>query len=291
MRGSVDGTFPPASSQRASDATAVAANARHARLRAVVRLRHPLRNALWSLLPLLAACGATHAPQPTPRTVVFGCIGQSNMLGLANIGQHPSLPALTGLRVFQPDLFSGRDDLGVFTELDFAPSRYDVPTAPYDYPVNAGVPVRFASVPIFGPELHIGLALRDHSGGPVHLVKLAPGGVGLTPQVDWPVGLPSGWMWHTHDSWDVAQRHSVRPFDATVVVRGTASALTQNGLTDAAQSWQANEHAGRWVECSGKQGRITGNTADTLQLELWLPDPAGQPPAPGAYRMSNRNTR
>lgn len=231
---------------------------------------------------------ANASQDPKPRTVVIGCIGQSNMLGVANVDQHPALPSLDGIRIFQPDLFTARDDVGVFTQLDFAPERYDVPTAPYDYPVNAGVPPRFASVRLFGPELQAGVVLRERLGAPVHFVKLAVGGVGLVPLVDWPIGLPSGWLWFVHDSWDPSLRHSVKPYESKRVLAGRASATTATTLRDASQNWNGDEHKDRWLVCGGKQGRVLGNDRDTLTIEAWVQDPLGAPPAPGPYVLEDR---
>ena len=254
---------------------------------------------LAALAVLAAACShgapAPHAPseppprqQPLPRTVVIGCIGQSNMLGVANVDQHPALPSLDGIRVFQPDLFQARDDVGVFTQLDFAPTRYDVPTAPYDYPVNAGVPPRFASVRLFGPELHAGVVLRERLGAPVHFVKLAVGGVGLVPLVDWPVGLPSGWMWFVHDSWDPSLPHSVKPYESQRVFAGRATATTATPLRDTSQNWNGDKHKDRWLGCGGTPGRVLGNDRDTLTIEAWVQDPLGAPPTPGPYTIEER---
>lgn len=232
--------------------------------------------------------GAAATPLAKPRTVVIGCIGQSNMLGVANVDQHPALPTLDGIHVFQPDLFAARDDVGVFTPLDFAPTRYDVPSGPYDYPVNAGVPPRFASVRLFGPELHAGVVLRERLGGAVHFVKLAVGGVGLVPLVDWPIGLPSGWMWFVHDSWDPSLPHSVRPYETKSTLAGRATATTATTLRDASQQWNLDEHKGRWIVCGGKQGLVLGNDRDTLTIEAWVQDPLGGPPAPGPYKLEAR---
>ena len=204
---------------------------------------------------------ASASQEPRPRTVVVGCIGQSNMLGVANVDQHPALPSLDGIRIFQPDLFQARDDVGVFTQLDFAPERYDVPTAPYDYPVNAGVPPRFASVRLFGPELHAGVVLRERLGAPVHFVKLAVGGVGLVPLVDWPIGLPSGWMWFVHDSWDPSLQHSVKPYESKRVLAGRASATTATTLRDASQNWNGDEHKDRWLVCGGSRAACSATIA------------------------------
>lgn len=231
---------------------------------------------------------ANASQEARPRTVVIGCIGQSNMLGVANVDQHPALPSLDGIRIFQPDLFAARDDVGVFTQLDFAPERYDVPTATFDYPVNAGVPPRFASVRLFGPELHAGVVLRERFGAPVHFVKLAVGGVGLVPLVDWPVGLPSGWMWFVHDSWDPSLPHSVRPYESKLVLASRATTITATTLRDAGQNWNGDEHKGRWLVCGGKQGRVLGNDRDTLTIEAWVQDPLGAPPAPGPYVLEDR---
>lgn len=249
-----------------------------------------MRRQLVLLLPLASWCCAP-PPAPPPqeaRALAFGLIGQSNMLGLGNVRRHPGLPDLTGIRLFQLDAFRDVDDEGVFTQLDFDPARYDVPTSSYDYPVNSGVPPFFASVPLFGPEVHVGAALRDHFGAPIHLVKLAPGGVTLSARELPPPGLPASWFWPAHAAWDVDLPRSNRPYTATVHARGTSTETSATGLADRSQRWRPDEHVGRWLVAGGKQGLVLGNSADALTIETWVPDPAGPPPSPGPYVLEDR---
>lgn len=222
------------------------------------------------------------------------CVGQSNMWGAADWRNNPSPPSgasLARLKHWMVDIMQFSDAVGAIVPLDFDASRMDVPTSAYDYPMSSGGPASSFGWN-FGPDVYGGLALADHFGTDIQIVKLAPGGTFLTNAERVPGTDRSGngsWCWlGAHQTWDTTLARSSAPYTTIVRDTGTATASTITSLTDPTKTWTTDQHKFRWITMGGAVGYCTGNSATVASVGFWVPNPLGPPPTPGAYTIDDR---